>query len=170
MKKPPQLTFDRLIETLVYTPSDGIFTCRCDRVSAHGRVMCAAGDVVGTTTSQGRLVIRIDGKDYVASRLAWFYMTGKWPEDQIDHKNLVRTDNRWENLRDVTDSINKQNKRKASTRSKTGFLGVLVDRRRFSARIRVNGKNIHLGCFKTAPEAHAAYVQAKRNLHPGNTL
>jgi len=103
--------------------------------------------------------------------MAWLYMTGSWPAAEIDHRNGNKSDNRWENLRDVQPVVNQQNKRRAQSNSKTGFLGVMVSGDgRFCARIRVNGRNKHLGSFRSPELAHAAYLMAKRELHEGGTL
>lgn len=49
---------------------------------------------------------------FLAHRLVWLYMTGKWPENQIDHDNGDATDNRWVNLDDVTRSKNGMNQKR----------------------------------------------------------
>jgi hypothetical protein len=96
--------------------------------------------------------------------------TGEWPANHVDHKNGVRNDNRWCNLRDVTRSVNSQNQRHAPAGSKTGLFGVQVDRNKFRARIIVTGTRHGLGSFESAEEAHQAYIDAKRSLHAGCTL
>lgn len=82
------LTQAKLKSLINYNPVTGEF-------SRAGYAKC------GTLTYQGYLAIQVAGKRYYAHRLAWFYMTGKWPEDEIDHKNRIRNDNRWENLREA---------------------------------------------------------------------
>jgi HNH endonuclease len=51
--------------------------------------------------------IRIGGRPYSASRLAWLYMTGKWPNSEISYINGKPSDTRWANLREVTSSQNR---------------------------------------------------------------
>ena len=99
-------------------------------------------------------------------------MYGTWPENQIDHINGVRHDNRIDNLRDVLQSTNAQNQRKPSATNKCGFLGVNFHKcsNRWIAQIHVQGKKKHLGLFDTPKEAHEAYVTAKRELHEGCTI
>lgn len=107
-----------------------------------------------------------------AHRLAWLYVYGKWPTGDIDHINGERSDNRIENLRDVTRAINIQNRRKASAGSKSGLLGVVARTRGkpWGASIRVDGKNKYLGTWDTKEQAHEAYLIAKRKYHPGCTI
>ncbi len=103
-------------------------------------------------------------------RLAWLYMTGKEPSGQIDHANGLRADNRWSNLRDVSLAQNVRNLRVATAKSKTGMLGAYPKRGKFVAQITTNGITKTLGSFKTASEAHEAYVVAKRLLHDSCTI
>ncbi len=160
------LTRERLLELLQYDPMTGDFTWRRFRKSG-----VVAGAKAGTT-SCGYVYIKIEQRRYLAHRLAWFYMTGGWPAAQIDHRDTVGTNNAWDNLRTLTNAVNQQNKRVASTRSKTGVLGVRPSASglRFQAVITTNGVQKTMGHFGTTDEAHAAYVSAKRQLHSGNTL
>jgi hypothetical protein len=162
------LTVERLSKLLDYDQATGIFRWRV----AVARNM-HVGDVAGSVSKKsGYRKIKIDYCFYLASRLAWFHVHGRWPSDQMDHKNTIRADDRLENLREATPSLNGQNKRRAMRSNGAGLLGVHTrsDRKTFQARIEVNGKNHHLGSFETAELAHAAYVEAKRRLHPGCTL
>ncbi len=130
------------------------------------------GDVVGTIDCAGYLKVSINNKFYYLHRLVWFYENGEMPKNVIDHINGVRTDNRICNLRNVTIAENIQNQKKFHLKNRsTNTLGVYQsDRIRPTAKIKVGGKSIHLGTFKTVEEAHQAYVKAKRKLHKGNTL
>lgn len=114
--------------------------------------------------------IMIDGANHKAHRLAWLYMTGEWPEDEIDHRDGDALNNRWSNLRAASRTFNQQNLRRAHRDSTSGFLGVTPKRNRFAASICVNRKKYRLGTFATAEEAHAAYLVAKRRLHDGCTI
>jgi hypothetical protein len=103
---------------------------------------------------------------FQAHRLAWIYMTGEWPEEQIDHINRMRSDNRFCNLREATAS---QNVRNSARKERPPPLGVCVEKRWptvFKARIKINGKHRHLGTFQTADDASEAYLHAAR-LHCG---
>jgi hypothetical protein len=159
------LTLKRLKECLHYDPDSGIFTRRIiTGPRAH------IGDIAGNKRPDGYIRITLDGKKYYANVLAWFYVTRKWPERDVDHKNGIRDDNKFRNLRHVSKSINSQNQRKAKINNRTGLLGVGRHGRRFHARININGKKIHLGSFRSPKLAHAAYLAAKRKWHVGCTI
>jgi len=95
------------------------------------------------------------------------------PENEIDHINGIRNDNRICNLREATKSENAQNQRKAPSHNKsTGLIGASFDKRykKFESKIHINGKSKFLGYFKTAIEAHNAYLTEKRLIHPFGTI
>ena len=119
------------------------------------------------TDNYGYISIRINGQNYFAHRLAWLWMTGRWPIHELDHINGHRSDNRWCNLREATRSCNAQNQRRPHKRNKVGYLGVYKLRKGFGAAIGLKGqKRLYLGPFNKAIEAHKAYLKAKRILHP----
>ena len=130
--------------------------------------------LAGTVRKQdgGRLHIAFRGKRYLAHRLAWLFVYGKWPEGVIDHLNGNSLDNRISNLRDVSNTVNSQNQRKSRSDNQAGFLGVSWHSRtrKFLAQIQINGVKTHLGLFTTPEEAHAAYLAAKRKYHEGCTI
>jgi len=103
------------------------------------------GDVSGgLDNSSGRWEVRIAGKNYKRSRLVWAFHNGDPGELQIDHINGDKTDDRIDNLRAVSASINSHNKgvTKANT---TGIKGVSIYRQTkkgkyYRARLEVNGK------------------------------
>ena len=159
------LTQTRLKEVLDYDPSTGVFTRRIKQTGVK------QGRVSGSLSNEGYLVTSIDQKNYKCHRLAWLYMTGSWPQGQIDHINGQRNDNKFNNLRDVTKKQNMENQRKAQRHNKsTGVLGTWKNGSGYTARISHNNSKIYLGTFKTLAEAQAAYVAAKRVLHTGCTI
>jgi hypothetical protein len=161
-----KLTAERLRQALHYEPMTGEFTWLIR--GAHRR---NPGDAAGSPSKDGRIRIRIDGELFYRYRLAWMYMTGQWPTFHIDHINGNQTDDRWLNLRDVTQSVNLQNLRHAPKHSTTGLLG--AHRRshgRFESQIQLAGRRYFLGTFDTPEESHAAYLKAKRKYHEGCTL
>lgn len=164
-----RLPHAELLRLLSYDPLTGLFT---RRVTTGGRYGAEEGTIAGTLR-KSRIAISLHSKLYFAHQLAVFYMTGEWPLHQVDHRDVDQTNNRWLNLRVVTDQVNKQNKRQAQSNSKTGLLGASWSKRdkRFVARIKTpDGKYRSLGGFDTAAAAHLAYVDAKRELHEGCTI
>lgn len=103
--KTTELDVLRLVrDKLHYDPATGIFTGRATRTSAKRE-----GRPVGGI-QHGRRRITVGGKTYKAARLAWLYMTGHWPREEIDHINRNSLDDRWCNLRDVDRSTNLKNR------------------------------------------------------------
>lgn len=154
-------------ERLDYDPLTGLFT----RKETARR--WKAGTVLTGTLSHGYVRVWIDGHQIAAHRLAWLWMTGEWPSQDIDHLDGNRANNAWANLRNVDRSTNLENQRGAKSHNRsTGLLGAYKSPApgRFIARISVKGKHKSLGSFDSAEEAHKAYVAAKRILHAGNTL
>src|SRR6202035_4009666 len=96
------LTAERLREFIHYDPLTGVFTwlvlpvCRGPRFVGRGPNQVRVGGIAGCVSkSNGYRRIKIGGHPYCAHRLAWLYMTGTWPKDEIDHINRVRSDNRF---------------------------------------------------------------------------
>ena len=147
-------------DALVYRPDTGEFYWKVQRSNI------LPGDRAGTD-EHGYRTILFEGVRYRAHRLAWFMMTGAWPAFEIDHINRDPSDNRWANLRDVPKAVNQQNRDKANTNNGTGYLGVREMKGRFVARLQVNKRYVHIGCFDTPEEAHQAYIEKKRVLHAG---
>lgn len=159
------LTLDRLKQVLNYPPETGGFTwAMCTSKRIH------VGDAAGAIKEKSYRVIRIDTVLYRANRLAWFWMTGKWPEFQIDHRDGNSLNDRFVNLRDVTATVNGQNQRRSQSSNKAGFLGVTKRDGKYLASIFVDGKSVNLGRHLTPEAASLAYIEAKRKLHEGCTI
>lgn len=160
------LTKERLDHLLLLNPEAGIFTWKIP-IARH-----RAGDVAGCKHANGYVRIRIDGILYLAHRLVWLHLHGKFPAHQIDHINGARHDNRPINLREADQFQNNQNIRTPTSKNKSGFLGVSWDKRskKWRAQIQSYGKDLSLGRFETAEEASAAYMKAKREIHPFGTI
>jgi len=126
----------------------------------------------GWKDSRGYRRLKIQGQTVFAHRLAWALVHKRWPDGDIDHINGIKDDNRIENLRDVSKSINLQNRRTTTKDSSSGYLGVSWDKYcgKWKAQISVNGTKKHIGVYATEEEAYDAYLQQKRELHEGNTL
>lgn len=156
------ITQKRLKEVLSYNPDTGHFTW-LNPTSFRVRV----GDIAGYNhkTPDGKTYIQtsIDGFKCYAHRLAWLYMLGEYPSEQIDHINGNGTDNRWSNLREVSHITNSKNQKLRSTNS-SGITGVYwsEQRQKWCASITVKGKSIALGRHDTKEEAVEARKQAER--------
>lgn len=139
-----------------YDPETGVLR-RKEATTGNAR----AGDAAGHLDAKGYIKVCVLGKPRGAHQIVWLMMTGEWPPALIDHKNRNTSDNRWSNLRLASYGQNSAN-RGLGKNSGSGFKGVTLQRKHgtFKAAIKVNGKNIHLGCFTTAEEAHAAYASA----------
>ena len=159
------LTVERLQQVLAYDQQTGVFRWRIARGNG-----IKPGDIAGRIKTGGYRQISVDGCRYGASRLAWLYVNGSWPTHEIDHNNGLTSDDRIENLRDVTHSGNVQNIRHANCNNKLGFLGVSMEGNKFRAQITINGGKLFLGNFSKPEEAHAAYLAAKRELHSTCTI
>jgi hypothetical protein len=142
------LTQERLKELLSYDPGTGLF------VWINNRSNVVKAGHAGSLDGDKYRRIMIDNTSYKAHRLAWLYMTGLWPKDQIDHTDHDRSNNKWPNLREVSNTENSKNK-KLYKSNKSGHVGVLWHRKdkRWQASIRVDGKLKHLGNFKEKLDA-----------------
>lgn len=80
----------------------------------------------------------------------------------VDHINNNREDNRLENLQLVSNRINCTK----DAKSKSGMVGVsfMKNRSKYRARIKINGKEVHLGLYKTSEEASKAYQNKLKEL------
>jgi hypothetical protein len=107
-----ELTRRRLRELIDYDPATGAFSWRVSRQRVN------AGDRAGTLSVYGYRVICIDGACYRGGRLAWFYVRGRWPREQIDHRDRDRANDRFENLRLATQLLNNQNRGAGDPRSR----------------------------------------------------
>ena len=146
---------DRLLELIKYEPDTGNF------VWVKSRPGVRAGSVAGSLDRTGYRFVKIDYESYLHHRLAFFYVMGKWPENEMDHKNGDRANNKWSNLREATRRQNAVNRKAIA-----GLKGVEKQRTgKWIARIRNGGKKLYLGTFNTALEAHQVYVAKAIELH-----
>ena len=156
------ITQQELKELFSYDHEIGVFI---RKVATTNSVK--VGDIAGGLNQRGYVVIWTNGRSYLAHRLAWLYVYGKFPELNIDHINHDITDNRINNLREATQLQNVWNS-KIKSSSSTGIKGITKDKRRcntFYARCRVNGKIKFLGGFDTKEKAGKAYEDFAKSLH-----
>ena len=147
-------------EYLKYNPETGDIIWIKDRVANK-----LIGQIAGNLNCYGYLRIKFNNKPYMAHRLAWFLYYGVWPQNEIDHINGVRTDNRISNLRDVTSSQNQLNRK--SHREKTvKYYTFDKSNQAWYVRAQINGKLKYLGYFKTE-ELARQFIQDNIELFPG---
>jgi hypothetical protein len=160
------MTQDQLKNILSYDPETGLFHWR---IKPSRRF--TAGMQAGSSVN-GYIRIHTNGRQYGAHRLAWLYIHGVEPEYQIDHINGNPSDNRIVNLRQATALENAQNIRKPQKNNSHGNLGVTYDPKKklWRVRISINGTRKYIGKFKSQEQAAQAYLEAKRAMHPFNTL
>jgi len=170
------VTQETVRDLLHYDPNTGIFTWRY-----RDRKYCASDKAqkIWNTRYAGKkagffheeyIKIKIFYYNFAAHRLAILYVTGSLPSMDVDHIDRNKSNNRFENLREVSKFVNQQNRFNPRSDSRTQIIGAQKsggkNSKKFYSRIRVNGKYHHLGTFDTAEQAGAAYLSAKQALHP----
>jgi len=152
-----KLTHETLLLLFDYDPKTGSFIAK---VKMGGRTM--PGSTPGCLGTDGYIRIMINGHNYLAHRLAYFYVYKKWPTAYIDHKDRNKQNNAISNLRDVSNSENAYNSslRKHNT---SGEKGVHYARRDncWRAYINIDGKRINLGSYLSKDSAIAARKRAE---------
>ena len=150
------ITVDYLKQILNYNPDTGIFTWvkRTTRSDLLGKT-------AGSPHSSGYISISIHNQKRLAHRLAWLYMTGGWPINHIDHIDGDKTNNAFNNLRDITRSENLHNVHKAKKNNKVNLLGVSAHQGKWRMQIMRNGVMTRISGFDTPEQAHKAYLDAK---------
>jgi hypothetical protein len=156
-----QLKQSDLHELLFYDPLTGVFTWSKNR---RGVI---TNKSLGTDNGFGYLRITVLGKSYYAHRLAWLYVYGEFPKNQIDHINGNKNDNRIENLRDVSNFDNAQNKINATSKSKSQLLGVSWHKKanKWQAHICLYKIRKYLGLFETKELASQAYLKEREKFN-----
>ena len=140
-----KITCDELKKRFFYDPATGIFT----RLGGKSKY---ANRNSGIRMKSGYIGISADHINYAAHRLAFLYMTGEWPKNYVDHKDMDRANNKWENLRDCTQSQNLRNTG-VKKNNKLGVKGISKNRQGYAVRINI-------GTYKTIEEAIEVYNKA----------
>lgn len=155
------MNLDDLKQQLYYDPLSGDFF----RLKTFRTVK--AGDVAGTVVTLSKhckqyVRVGVFGKYFPAHRLAFFYMLGQWPTEDIDHINQDSLDNRWENLRECSHAENGRNQKKYQNNT-SGRTGIRQrESGKWRARIFIKGKHINLGTFSSYELAADARKIAER--------
>lgn len=160
MRNDPSITCELVRSIYDYNQDTGVLTYKEDRGAMK------KGQRAGTY-KRGYLNLNICGKFFQGARVVWLHVHGRWPTGEIDHINRIPSDNRVENLRDVSHRVNMLNQRSTRANNKTGVVGVyyFTREKRFHAQISIKGKMTHLGAFINLDDAAKAYAQAKATHH-----
>lgn len=161
------ITQEYIKSILHYCPITGIFTWLYRNNGKKWWNAQFSGKISGHINKRGYVKIGIGYKTYMAHRLAWLYVYGTFPLNEIDHINGIKNDNSILNLRDVTSQGNKQNLRKPPSHNKSGYIGVSFckAKNKWRALIKINKKQKYIGIYSTALEAHENYLIEKRKYH-----
>jgi hypothetical protein len=145
---------EEIKEFIAYDPITGLFTWKKNRRRAR------AGAIAGyrqrdKKTGYEYWALKFAGREYISHRVAWWMMTGEWPEHSVDHGDIDSFNNRWENLRPASQSGQNANRRRFKN-NKSGVTGVRkLKSGKWCATIAFEGKSHWLGSF---PEMDAAIV------------
>jgi len=171
-----ELTQEYLKKCLTYDPDTGIFIWNRREDKSKSRNTAFAGKAAGcvqTGKKDGHKNRRIglNGKYYLAYRLAWLYMTGAWPAEQIDHIDHDSLNDRWDNLREVSGGENQKNLPKYSNNT-SGMTGVKWHNQanKWLAYITAAGKLTSGGLFTSFEDAVAKRkeLEKKYSFHPNH--
>jgi hypothetical protein len=142
------LTYEDVKKIFIFNEEEGRFYWLIKRKGANKNKIAGGDNTIGYRT------IGYKGRRYLEHRLVWLYKTGAYPKNKIDHINHNRSDNRFENLREVTHSVNSKNCRLRKNNS-SGFNGVYFNKfaKKWAINMMVNGEIKYFGYFKTKEDA-----------------
>lgn len=148
-------------EKLDYDPETGVFLWK-----KSPRLGIEAGERAGTARRSGYRLISIRWYGQIFEhRLAWLYVYGVAPSDEIDHIDGNPSNNAISNLREATSSQQKMNKRVQSNNVsglKGAYFHACRHGKKWRSQIKVGRRLIFLGYFDTPEEAHRAYCVASK--------
>lgn len=158
-----------MTDTIKYDEAHDRFRYDRETGELHRRYRQTRPDIKSTAITgvncRGYKTVHVMKRTYQVHRIIWLMETGAWPHNQIDHIDGNKTNNRMDNLRDVTPRENSQNKLVHRNGKLPGTFYHKRDRL-WTARYQVNGIRKSVGYFKTEVEAHRAYVAALQTSEP----
>ena len=155
-------SIDYLRQRLRYEPETGkLYWRRCATVSTRWNTR-HAGKEAGSINRYGYRIVFLEGAAIRAHRIVWSMTHGAWPDQDIDHVDHDRANNRIENLRVVSRKDNCRNA-SLSKRNTSGHAGVTWCRRtqKWQAQIAPNRRTVHLGRFHDITDAIAVRKAAE---------
>lgn len=172
MSSVRSITAEQARELVSYDPATGAITWKVRKFSRASGGVTVVGGLATSPHKTRHLYVCLLGTTILAHRLAWLIHYGVWPTLELDHKDGDGKNNRIENLREVSHTVNMQNLRKATSANRsTGVLGVSEHRPgKFTSYLHTGGKKKYLGIFNDVVSAQNANVQARREMLEGNTL
>lgn len=157
VRDKPQLTAERARELFRYDPDTGRIERRhLNRKDEHW-VVCKQ------ISKDGYVRVTADDRQYLAHRVAFLLQTGRWPAETVDHINRIKTDNRWENLREATHKENHAN-RPACRLTDTPGVYKMSNTGRYFARPTINGRRMKFGTYDTPEQAAEAIARRKAGM------
>lgn len=148
------LSADQTRELFNYDPLSGKLTWR------------ATGEDAGSLWRGCRVRVYFEGKKYQAHNLIWVWMKGALPVGEVDHKNRIGSDNRWDNLREATRGQNQANTGLyRNNKARVRGVHFVKSLRRWRAMVCSGGKNRHLGYFSDKEQAQQAWISAASQAH-----
>lgn len=156
------ITYSELRELVSYNPNTGLFI-RIKTQCNSAKKGSEPGHVKRCSGGLKYRALEYKGKPYYLHRLAHLYMTGEWPQGDIDHEDGDGLNNKWDNIRTATMTENQKNRR-LNANSKSGVTGVSFYSRNKKWRVAINirGKKKHLGYFETFEEAVEIRMKANK--------
>ena len=165
-------TAEYLRSRVSYDPATGVFVWLAHPGKANGHrawdrqwagKQIAVREVQSPSGGGVYLIFRFLGRWYGAHRIAWLYMTGVWPEAEIDHRDCDSLNLKWDNLRAATRGQNQANKRPMRN-NWLGIKGVYKRRSKYAAQINDGGTR-HIGSFNCPTAASIAFAREHRRIH-----
>ena len=166
-----KISVDRVRELLKYEEETGFLLWKKDIFCGRGkgRPVVKEGQIAGSFNRKGYLEVGIEGHVYYGHMLSFVINHGRWPESRLDHRDQNPSNNRIDNLREVSALENSQNSDKPfNVPNRTSkYRGVYWDKSTgfWKAKIIADKKIIYLGNFRSEEEASKVYVEAKSRLH-----
>ncbi len=152
-------------EVVGYCPGTGHFFWNKDF-----SIKAKKGKEAGTITEQGYRRIKVYGRNFLAHRLAVFFVKGSPPEEQVDHEDGDGGNNRWTNLREACPGLNSRNRKRYATNT-SGYPGVRKAKSgKWQAACQVGSKSHHLGYFSCLEEAAKAVIEFRRESGLGYSM
>lgn len=150
-----------ILDAIAYNPVTGIFIWKISP-----RYGIEPGDIAGSVCDKGYIQIKYKQKVYKAHRLTFLFMTGKYPTKHIDHKNTIRQDNSWGNLRESNQRQNNENRGMRSDNT-SGIKGVSwsIPHKKWLVQIQVKGIKLYLGLYEDLELAELVISEARNKYH-----